>query len=241
MDQERIGKFISECRKEQKLTQQELAEKLGITYKAVSKWECGKGLPDVSLYEPLCEILNISLNEFFAGKHLNKVEVLESSEKNILNIAIEEKRTRNKLKKVIMLSLIIVILLVAFCIGLYKYMCNYMNTAKTFELNWGITLPNDFKEEYYIDTGASFHGDGKRYSIFKGSNFMTSLKEEKNSELENEIYDLYDSLNVPKENQINFSHQYSWIRIFQKDDDRNYIYCIFDKETNKFYFYENLM
>lgn len=241
MNQEKIGKFIAKCRKEKKLTQEQLAEELGITYKAVSKWECGKGLPDVSLYEPLCKILKISLNEFFAGQHLTQSELLKNSEQNILNIAKEEKRTRKKLKKTMLLSLIIIILLVAFSIGLYKYMCNYMNTAKTFELNWGITLPNDFEEEYYIDTGASFHGDGKRYSIFKGINFMTSLNEAKNLELENEIFDLYDSLNVPKEKQIDFSHQYSWIKILQKDDERNYIYCIYDKEINKFYFYENIL
>lgn len=241
MNQEKIGKFIAKCRKEQELTQEQLAEQLGITYKAVSKWECGKGLPDVSLYEPLCKILKISLNEFFAGQHLTQSELLKNSEQNILNIAKEEKRTRKKLKKTMLLSLIIIILLVAFSIGLYKYMCNYMNTAKTFELNWGITLPNDFEEEYYIDTGASFHGDGKRYSIFKGINFMTSLNEAKNLELENEIFDLYDSLNVPKEKQIDFSHQYSWIKILQKDDERNYIYCIYDKEINKFYFYENIL
>ncbi len=241
MNQEKIGKFIAECRKKQKLTQQELAEKLDLTYKAVSKWECGKGLPDVSLYEPLCKILKISLNEFFAGQYLNQAEALENSEKNILNIAIEENHTRKKLNRVIVLSSIIIILLVTFTIGFYKYICNYMSIAKTFELNWGIILPNDFNEEYYIDTGASFHGDGQRYSVFKWNNFLTSLETEKNEELENEISNLYISLNVPKENQIDFSHQYSWTKIFQKDDDRNYIYCIFDKEINKFYFYENIL
>lgn len=241
MNQEKIGKFIATCRKEQKLTQAQLAEKLGITYKAVSKWECGKGLPDVSLYEPLCEILKISLNEFFAGKHLKQTEIIKSSEKNILNIVKKENRVRKKLNIVILVSLIIIIFLITFSIGLYRYMCSYMSTAKTFELNWGIILPNDFKEEYYIDTGASFHGDGQRYSIFEGNNFMTTLKEEKNHQLENEITNLYDSLNVPKENQINFSHKYSWIKIFQKNDERNYIYCIFDKKINKFYFYEHLM
>lgn len=192
------------------------------------------------MYEPLCKILKISLNEFFAGQYLNQEDVLENSEKNILNIAIKENRARKKLNRVVVLSLIIIIFLVAFSIVLYRYMCNYMNTAKTFELNWGIILPNDFKEEYYIDTGASFHGDGQRYSTFTGSNFMTSLKEENNNELESEISDLYVSLNVPKEEQIDFSHNYSWIKIPQKNDERNYIYCIFDEEINKFYFYENL-
>lgn len=77
MNQEKIGKFIAECRKKQDLTQQELADKLNLTYKAISKWECGKGLPDVTLYEPLCKILKISLNEFFAGQLLEEEEVLK--------------------------------------------------------------------------------------------------------------------------------------------------------------------
>ena len=64
MNQEKIGKFIAEARKKKNLTQQELADKLGLTYKDVSKWECGKGLPDVSLYKDICNILDISLNEF---------------------------------------------------------------------------------------------------------------------------------------------------------------------------------
>jgi len=240
MNQEKIGKFIAECRKKENLTQQELADKLDLTYKAVSKWECGKGLPDVSLYEPLCKILNISLNEFFAGQYLNQAEVLENSEKNILNMAIEENHTRKKLNRVIVVSVIIIIFLVICTIGLYKYICNFMTTSKMFELNWGIILPNDFKEEYYIDTGVSFHGDGQRYSIFKGNHFMTSLETERNEELENEISNLYVSLNIPKENQIDFSHPYSWTKIFQKEDHRNYIYCIFDAEIHTFYFYENI-
>lgn len=241
MNQEKIGKFIAECRKEQNLTQEKLAEKLNITSKAVSKWECGKGLPDVSLYEPLCKILKISLNEFFAGQHLKKEEIFENSEKNILNIAVEKKKAKTKLRKIILFLIIVIIFLVACTIGLYKYMCNYMSVTKTFELNWGIILPNDFKEEYYIDTGKSFHGDGQRYSVFTGDNFLTSLKDEKNKDLENEISNLYILLKVPKEKQIDFSHQYSWLKINQKDDDRNYIYCIFDKEIKKFYFYENIV
>lgn len=241
MNQEKIGKFIAECRKKENLTQQELAEKLDLTYKAVSKWECGKGLPDVSLYEPLCKILKISLNEFFAGQHLKQEEILENSEKNILDIAVEKNRIKSKSNKLIVSLLVVIVLLVAFSIGFYKYMCNYKSTAKTFELNWGITLPNDFKEEYYIDTGASFHGDGQRYSIFTGNNFLTSLKEENNEKLESEISNLYIVLNVPKENQIDFSHQYSWTKIYQENDKSSYIYCILDKEINKFYFYENIL
>ena len=62
MDQIKIGRFIKECRKEKNLTQQELADKLMVSFKTISKWECGKGLPEVSLFIPLCEELNITVN-----------------------------------------------------------------------------------------------------------------------------------------------------------------------------------
>ena len=63
MNQEKIGKFISELRKKKNMTQLDLANKLGVTDRAISKWENGRGLPDLSLLKPLCEELNISINE----------------------------------------------------------------------------------------------------------------------------------------------------------------------------------
>ena len=71
MDQEKIGKFISECRREKQITQEQLAEQLGITSKSVSKWETGNCLPDASKYKTLCEILGITINELFSGERLN--------------------------------------------------------------------------------------------------------------------------------------------------------------------------
>jgi transcriptional regulator with XRE-family HTH domain len=72
MNQEKIGKFICELRKEKNLTQKELADKLNITDRAVSKWENGRGLPDLSLLMPLCKELDISINELLSGERLNK-------------------------------------------------------------------------------------------------------------------------------------------------------------------------
>ena len=80
MNQEKIGRFIAENRKAKKLTQEGLAEKLGITNKSVSKWENGNCLPDSSLFKPLCQILDISINELFAGKKLNDEDKKEANE-----------------------------------------------------------------------------------------------------------------------------------------------------------------
>lgn len=71
MNQEKIGKFISECRKEKQMTQEQLAELLGVTNKSISKWETGNCLPDASKYQALCKILDITVNELFSGERSN--------------------------------------------------------------------------------------------------------------------------------------------------------------------------
>lgn len=71
MNQEKIGKFICELRKEKKLTQQELADKIGVTDRAISNWENGRRLPDYSIIKDLCKELGITINEFFVGERLS--------------------------------------------------------------------------------------------------------------------------------------------------------------------------
>ncbi len=85
MNQEKIGKFIATCRKKQNLTQEQLAEKLGITYKAVSKWECGKGLPDASIMIELCKILKITVNDLLSGEKVDKEHYQKKLEQNIID------------------------------------------------------------------------------------------------------------------------------------------------------------
>ena len=74
MNQEKIGKFILELRKEKNMTQQELADKIGVTDRAISKWENGRGMPDLSLMKPLCQELGISINELISGEKIDKKE-----------------------------------------------------------------------------------------------------------------------------------------------------------------------
>ena len=70
MNQEMMGKFIATCRKEKELTQKQLAEKLSITDRAVSKWETGKSIPDAAIMLDLCKILGISANELLSGERI---------------------------------------------------------------------------------------------------------------------------------------------------------------------------
>ena len=95
MDQIKIGKFIAEMRKEQNLTQQDLAEKLGISNKTVSKWECGNGMPDYAVMESLCNVLNINVNELLSGERLHSQEYGKKAEENIISL-IQESSVNHK-------------------------------------------------------------------------------------------------------------------------------------------------
>ena len=85
MNQEKIGKFIAECRRQRKMTQSELGEKLGVTEKSISNWENGRNMPDLSLFKPLCEELNISLNDLMSGEKVKEKEYRDKLEENIIN------------------------------------------------------------------------------------------------------------------------------------------------------------
>ena len=85
MNQEKIGRFIANCRKQRKMTQSELGEKLGVTEKSVSNWENGRNMPDLSLFKPLCNELNITLNDLLSGEKVTEKEYREKFEENIIN------------------------------------------------------------------------------------------------------------------------------------------------------------
>ena len=95
MDQIKIGKFIAECRKKEKLTQSQLAEKLNITDRAVSKWENGRTMPDSSLMLDLCNILKISVNELLSGEVIDMKNSNEKNEQLLLDMA-KEVEKKNK-------------------------------------------------------------------------------------------------------------------------------------------------
>lgn len=97
MDQIKIGKFIAECRKKNNLTQMQLAEKLNITDRAISKWENGKGMPDSSIMLDLCNELKISVNELLCGELIEMNNYNEVAEKTLLEMAQKEEMQNKKL------------------------------------------------------------------------------------------------------------------------------------------------
>ncbi len=95
MDQLKIGKFIAECRKHKNLTQMQLAEKLGITDKAISKWERGIAMPDTSIMLELCDILGSSVNELLSGEKISMENNNQNNEQLLLEMA-KELEQKNK-------------------------------------------------------------------------------------------------------------------------------------------------
>lgn len=109
MDQVKIGKYIAEKRKTLGYTQVQLAERIGMSDKSVSKWERGVCLPDVSVYESLCAELGISLNEFFAGEDIEEEKVIKKSEENLLKASWFIKKKNKSFKKLIVIFVILII------------------------------------------------------------------------------------------------------------------------------------
>ena len=96
MDQIKIGKFIAECRKKNNLTQMQLAEKLNITDRAISKWENGKAMPDSSIMLDLCNELKISVNELLSGE-MNNMENINEKQEQLLIYMAKEVEQKNKI------------------------------------------------------------------------------------------------------------------------------------------------
>lgn len=139
LDQIKIGRFITDIRKEHKLTQKQLAEKLNISDKTISKWETGKGLPEVSLMMPLCEILGINVNELLSGERLSDETYREKAEENVMNLV----REKEESKKKIIVSVIVAILGVSVllvCVLLTAYIEQMSFLIKALLVSFGVIV-----------------------------------------------------------------------------------------------------
>ena len=112
MDQIKTGTFIASLRKEKGLTQMKLADQLGISDKTVSKWERGAGLPDVSLMLPLCEVLEISVNELLTGEKMTDADYKKKAEVTIMDLVQENRENKKRLFQSIVC---VVITIIAVC------------------------------------------------------------------------------------------------------------------------------
>ena len=113
MTSKECGGFISELRKEKKLTQKELAEKINVSDKAVSRWETGKGYPDVTSLVSLSEYFDVSVNELLAGKRLTVEDIKETADENLISVfeQVQKNKKQQHLQVAVYTSVLIVVLL----------------------------------------------------------------------------------------------------------------------------------
>ena len=121
MNQEKIGKFIANLRKEKNMTQQDLAKKLGVTDRAISKWENGRGLPDYSLLQDLCDTLSISINELFSGEKISKEDYETKAEENMSKLINDNYSEKKKINWIIAISVAIVYLSISIIFDIWAY------------------------------------------------------------------------------------------------------------------------
>ena len=211
MDQEKIGKFIAEQRKKQKLTQEELASMLEVSNRSISNWENGKNMPDLSLFKPLCEILDISINELLSGEKINNKKYQDKLTENIINLTIDSKKRLVKtIKRMILIIGLLFIILFA---GLYFYnyyeidvkydertmKCNFDNGVLTYNI-----IGNSVLNTYRITRTIN----NKKYIIF------------------------HSTINLYNKRNSNWEYGESFARLLNGEDVPYGFYWKFDKEKN---------
>ena len=191
MNQEKIGKFILKLRKEKKMTQQELALKIGVTDRAISKWENGRGMPDLSLMKPLCDELGISINELISGEKINKKEYQDRFEENIFNtINYSQKQIKKTRNKYVIIIVIIVLFLIVL-VTLFGIDINRMKNNKPVVFStWGFDYfpPVNLDEEkiinsienYVVANGDEYRKDANSKTFASMRVFLIDEKKENN-------------------------------------------------------------
>ena len=138
MELGKIGKFIALNRKNKGLTQEQLAERLGVTNKTISRWETGKYMPDLSLLKPLSDELGITLNELLSDEKLEKEKIVENAEKSLISTIDYTNKEIKKTKKTFMIILTAIIIAIVITITLFIIDINRMrNNKPVFFSTWG--------------------------------------------------------------------------------------------------------
>lgn len=166
MNENKTGVFISTLRKEKELTQAQLAEKLNVTDKAISRWETGKGMPDSSLLVPLANILGITVNELLTGEKISEETFSKKSEDNLV-VAVQRTETAVKKGKTVKLFLIIAVIICVFSISfLIKTVIDKQNT---------VTYVGDFRTKNRISVTELLIDLDSRNSYFSENTVCTDI------------------------------------------------------------------
>ena len=196
MDQKKIGRFICSLRKEKQFTQEQLAEKLGVSINAVSKWERGLSFPDVSLYKDLCKELDINIEELINGE---KNKSSTAKEKAILNVVKTNKNEKKKRSIIIIVFTFLITLLIIFGLIIYKYKSREVEDF--YERNYQLTFVARDVEAFFKYRFGDVYPDfyGGMYISDDSYNLIVQIVEEKIPEKGTMEYYYYNELSTVDE------------------------------------------
>lgn len=136
MNQEKIGEFIAKLRKEKNMTQEQLAEKIGVTDKSISRWENGKTMPDYSILKELCDTLDITINELFIGERIKGDKYQKVAEENLIELRKQiDKRRKIFSRLEIGCAVVLIVMFVGNMVLNYMYGDNW-NREQYTQISW---------------------------------------------------------------------------------------------------------
>lgn len=179
MNQVKIGKFIAEKRKEKKLTQQQLAEKLGVSDRAISNWENGKNMPDISLFPIISKELDVTVNDLMSGEKVDKKNYQEKFEENIIYTIDKTIKKENRILKIILWSIFAFVFLSVMYVSIESvYLHSGMDSTPLIKKRYAVDI-HAGDNEYFEQTIYSYgfyvkyyykQKDPSKQRIIRGNN-----------------------------------------------------------------------
>ena len=179
MNQVKIGKFIAEQRKEKKLTQQQLAEKLGVSDRAISNWENGKNMPDISLFPIISKELDVTVNDLMSGEKVDKKNYQEKFEENIIYTIDKTVKKENRILKIILWSIFAFVFLSVMYVSIESvYLHSDMDSTPLIKKRYAVDI-HAGDNEYFEQTIYSYgfyvkyyykQKDPSKQRIIRGNN-----------------------------------------------------------------------
>ena len=179
MNQVKIGKFIAEKRKEKKLTQQQLAEKLGVSDRAISNWENGKNMPDISLFPIISKELDVTVNDLMSGEKVDKKNYQEKFEENIIYTIDKTIKKENRILKIILWSIFAFVFLSVMYVSIESvYLHSDMDSTPLIKKRYAVDI-HAGDNEYFEQTIYSYgfyvkyyykQKDPSKQRIIRGNN-----------------------------------------------------------------------
>ena len=235
MDLGKIGKFIALNRKNKGLTQEQLAERLGVTNKTISRWETGKYMPDLSLLKPLSDELEITLNELLSGEKLENEKIIENAEISLINTIDYTDKKIKKTKKTFTIILTTIIIFIAIVVTVFIIDINRMrNNKPIFFSTWGYSYapPIDLEpqkieiaiKDYLVEKGDNEYKKNENEKTFVSMKIYLIEEKEQSS-----IYNIYACILQEKyyleNNEIkqNSSSSIPYKFVIEKNDDKYFV------------------